>query len=87
MEYSQVLAAVHGMSAEEINGVVEAVKLRRTRLARSAAGVLSVGDRVEFAGRAGRTVGQVRKINRKTVVVDCGAQGQWRVTASMLARV
>ena len=80
-----VIAAIHQMSSEELNSVVEAVKLRRTALARGSVRKLSVGDLVQFADRKGNSVrGSVVKLNRKTAVVDCGAGGRWRVTASML---
>lgn len=83
-----VIAAIHQMSSEELNSVVEAVKLRRTALARTSVRKLSVGDLVKFQGRGGATVrGSVLKLNRKTAVVDCGASGRWRVTASMLESV
>lgn len=84
MNYSNVVAAIHKMSSEDLNGLVDAIKLRRTRLARESAGSLCVGDLVSFQGRAGHVQGVVQKINRKTVVVDAAGQGRWKVTASML---
>ena len=80
-----VVASIHSMNSDELNEVVEAVKLRRTALARSATRSLCVGDSVRFRNRQGSTVrGVVTKLNRKTAVVDCGVGGSWRVTASML---
>lgn len=80
--------AVHTMSADEINTLVEAIKLRRTQLARTSVRSLCVGDLVQFSGKSGSsTRGRVIKLNRKTAVVDCGLGGKWRVTASMLTPV
>lgn len=48
-------------------------------------GDLHIGQKVSFKGRRGlKLVGKIRKINQKTVSVDCGADGRWRVTASMV---
>ena len=75
---------IHSMNADEVNSIVEAIKLQRTYLARSACRDVCVGDTVSFQGRRGQTVrGTVEKVNRKTVVVDTGG-AKWRVTASLL---
>ena len=82
------ITAIRGMDNDEINQVVEAIKLQRTFNARATARSLTVGDTVEFQGRGGRTVvGTVEKINRKTVIVNSPTQGKWKVTASMLKQI
>ena len=82
------ITAIRDMNNDEINQVVEAIKLQRTFNARATARALSIGDVVQFAGRANRTVvGTVEKINRKTVVVNSPTQGKWKVTASMLTQI
>ena len=82
--FNTALTAVHSMSSSELNLLVEAIKLRRTSLARGVVRTLSVGDLVKFTGRGGASVrGRVVKLNRKTAVVDAG-DTQWRVTASLL---
>ena len=80
------IAAIRNMNNDEINQVVEAIKLQRTYLARNTARSLMVGDIVSFNGRGGATVtGRVTKINRKTVLVkDSASNTVWRVTASLL---
>jgi tetrahydromethanopterin S-methyltransferase subunit F len=78
------ITAIRNMNTDEIDQVVEAVKLQRTFLARSTARGLSVGDRVEFDGRTGRVVGHVEKVNRKTVLVRALDGTRWKVTASLL---
>ena len=82
------ITAIRNMTNDEINQVVEAIKLQRTFNARQTARALTVGDTVSFEGRGGRTViGTVEKINRKTVIVNSPTQGKWKVTASMLKQI
>ena len=73
---------------DELNQIVEAVKLQQNFLARQSARSFMKGDAVSFVGRGGRTVmGTVSKVNPKTIVVDSPSQGRWKVTASMLNRM
>lgn len=76
--------AIRNMNNDEINQVVEAIKLQRTYLARTTARAMAIGDTVEFDARGRTVTGTVTKINRKTVVVREQGYGQWRVTASLL---
>ena len=79
------ITEIRGMNNDELNQVIEAIKLQRTYLARNTARALNVGDTVSFRGRGGRTVtGTVQKINRKTVIVNEGLTN-WKVPASLLA--
>lgn len=79
-----VLDNVRKMDKDELNRVVEEIKLRRTLLAKDTARTLRIGDTVSFEGRRGETVfGQVTKINQKTVLVKDGMTN-WKVTASLL---
>ena len=80
------ITAIRNMTNDEINQVVEAIKLQRTFNARSVARALSVGDTVQFDGRKGRVTGTVEKINTKTVIVN-SLSGKWKVTASMLKQI
>lgn len=70
---------------DELNQIIDAIKLQQNFLARQSARTFMKGDAVQFTGRGGRTVvGTVVKVNPKTVVVDSPSQGRWKVTASML---
>jgi uncharacterized protein YkvS len=80
------ITAIRSMNNDELNQVVEALKLQRTWLARSTARSLSVGDTVEFKGRAGVQQGRVTKVNPKNIIVDCGYT-RYKVPASMLSLV
>ena len=78
---------IRNMNNDELNQVIEAIKMQRTWLARTTARAMAVGDTVEFEAR-GRTVqGVVTKINRKTVIVRENGYGNWKVTASLLKMV
>ena len=77
--------AIHQANRDELEQIIAAVKLQQTFLAKQSARTFTVGDAVQFKGRAGRTVvGTVTKVNPKTIVVDSPSQGRWKVTASML---
>lgn len=87
MNTLEALTAIHKMSSSELDLAVEAIKLRRTNLAKTKVRSLAVGDRVRFTTRSGETIsGSVGKLNRKTAIVNSGSQ-QWRVTASLLERL
>ena len=77
------------MDSNQLNQIVEAVKLKRTHLAKQTARSILVGDIVSFEGRRGQMVqGKVTKVNQKTVVVrDSATQVQWKVTASLLTKL
>ena len=79
------VTAIRDADRNELNQIIEAVKLQQTWLAKQSARTFSVGDAVQFTGRGRRTVvGTVSKVNPKTIVVDSPSQGRWKVTASML---
>jgi len=71
---------------EQLDSIVMAVKYARNQLARSTRRSLCVGGPVRFfSSRQQRDMqGAVLKIGHKNVVVDCGANGRWRVPANML---
>ena len=81
---NDTLALVHSMTTEQVNAVVDAIKLRRTRIHRDAVHELNVGDKVKFTARGNSIVtGTIEKKAIKNVVIDTGA-GKWRVPASMV---
>tara|TARA_Y100000389_G_scaffold203383_1_gene251639 strand:+ start:1513 stop:1800 length:288 start_codon:yes stop_codon:yes gene_type:complete len=86
---TQASELIYKMDADQVDQIVEAIKLKRTHLAKTMARSIVVGDIVSFDGRRGQTVtGKVTKVNQKTVVVrDSNTQIQWKVTASMLTKL
>ena len=87
---TKAVEAIYQMDNDELNQVIEAIKLKRTHLSRQAVRNFIVGDMVQFTSSktGGRVNGTVRKVNRKYVVVEAHIGGQqWRVPATMLAHV
>jgi hypothetical protein len=76
------------MSAEELNLIVESIKLRRTFLARQATNKLVIDDIVQFDGgrNYGVVTGVVTKVNLKTIKVDTGGT-VWKVSANLITKV
>mgnify|MGYP006242272825 FL=1 len=87
---SELIMAIHDMTLEELQQVVDAVKLRRTYLHSSTARSFVKGDKVEFTGRRGEQMqGVVEKVAKKYVTVDCTMYGGsvWRVPGAHLKEV
>ena len=75
-------------SSDQINQIIDAIKLQQTFVARNAARSVQVGTVVTFEGRRGRITGEVLKVNQKTIVVlDQSTQQRWKVTASMVSAI
>ena len=87
MEYNLVATFVLTEATnEQLNALVDAIKMRRTQLARKNVFTLRPGDTVSFTGRSGRKVtGTVVKTMQKNVQVKEGYT-MWRVPASMLSK-
>lgn len=88
---TRAVELIYQMDNAQINEVIEAIKLKRTYLAKQATRAVVVGDTVEFDGR-GRTIrGKVTKVNQKTLQVREDRGGlvatNWKVTASMVRKV
>ena len=75
---------------DEVNLVIEAIKLQMTYLSRKNIRQFVAGDKVKFTGRGGVPVtGTVTKVNQKTVLVAAPNKGMfgttnYKVPASML---
>ena len=80
-----LITGIHNIKTnEDLNLIVEAVKLKRQYLERTAVRQFIVGEKVQFTNRKGMPVGgTIRKINRKYIVVDTPIGG-YRVPATML---
>ena len=77
------------MDNDQLNEIVDAIKLKRTYLAKQAVRSFLVGDIVQFTKKNGMQVsGQVRKINKKYIIVNESATGtQWKVPGTMLTKL
>jgi len=82
-----VLNEISRFNNDEINQVVEAIKLRRTYISRQSVFSFNVGDKVQFdAGNRGIITGTITKKAIKNITVDTG-RGTWRVSANLLKKV
>ena len=81
---------IYQMNNEQLNEVVEAIKLKRQYLAKQAIKNFMVGDMVQFTSRktGGKVNATVKKVNKKYVIVSAHIGGtQWRVPATMLTKI
>ena len=74
------------LSHEDLNLIIQSVKLKRQYLSRKAIRQFTIGDRIQFINKAGLPIGgKVVKVNIKYVVCDT-ALGKYRVPATMLTK-
>jgi hypothetical protein len=85
--------ALGTLSNDDLNKVLDAVKYRRNSLLRENKREMTIGSKVQFKAKGGRTVvGEVTKINRKFIIVREQSNSfnggifpvNWRVPGSML---
>jgi hypothetical protein len=90
---TKAVELIYQMDTDELNQIIEAVKLKRTHLARTVTRSVTVGDTVTFEARGRMVVGKVTKVNTKTLQVreEPRAGGfaatNWKVTASLVQKV
>ena len=79
--FDEIYHAIMNCSREDLDLVIDAVKVKDRRLREEATETLSVGDFVQFdAGRRGTIRGEVTKINPKTVMVRQTGKGtNWKI--------
>ena len=88
MKLNKLIQDVGVLNNDELNKVVEAVKLRRNQLHFQSAHSLRVGQRVSFQGRGGITEkGTVEKIKIKYVLVRTDRGQRWNVPGSHLTQI
>ena len=82
---NSVIEDLNKMDNEQLNEVAHAIKLRRNFIASHAVRQFVIGDRVEFNGKRGKVVGEIKKVNRKNLVVeDLNPMQMWKVPANMV---
>ena len=86
---TKAVELIYTMDNDELNQVIEAIKMKRQYLSKQAVRSFLVGDIVGFTKKNGvRVTGQVRKVNQKYIIVNESATGtQWRVPATMLTKL
>ena len=87
MKLNKMIQDVGVLNNDELNKVIEAVKLRRNQLHFQDAHSLKFNDRVSFQGRHGRTeTGTVEKVKIKYVLVRTDSGQRWNVPGSHLTK-
>jgi len=86
---TKAVEQIYQMDNNELNQVIEAIKMKRQYLARQAVRSFVKGDMVQFTSKTGGKVNAtVDKVNRKYVVVTAHIGGdKWRVPATMLTKL
>ena len=87
---TKVVEVIYKMNNDELNQVVDAIRLKRRYLAKQAIREFKIGDMVQFTSKrtGGRVNATVEKVNRKYVIVSTHIGGEkWRVPASMLTHL
>ena len=88
MKLNKLIQDVGVLNNDELNKVVEAVKLRRNQLHFKNAHSLRIGQRVSFQGRRGITEkAVVEKIKIKNVLVRTTSGIRWNVPGSHLTPI
>jgi len=87
---TRAVEQIYQMDSDELNQVIEAIKLKRQHLARQAVRSVIVGDTVTFSARGRTVVGKVLKVNRKTLQVreqGTGSSTLWKVSATLVNKI
>ena len=88
IKLNKMIQDIYTLNTDELNQVIDAVKLRRNQLHSLDARSLKIGDRVSFQGRYGRTEkGTVEKIKIKYVLVRTDGGTRWNVPGSHLTPI
>ena len=86
---TEVLQFIANCDDSQRDQIINALNTQRRIANQQATDNLHLGARVRFTSSKGRGVieGTVTKINRKSVKLDCGDQGRWSVSPTMLTLV
>lgn len=84
---TKAVEAIYQMDNDQLNQVIEAVKLKRNHIAKQAVRKFLVGDKVSFIDRnKRRTHGIVEKVNKKYIIVNTHPGPKWRIPGNMLEK-
>ena len=87
VKLNKMIEDINLLNSDELNRVIDAVKLRRNSLHAIDAHSLKIGDRVFFTGRHGVLEhGTVEKIKIKYVLVRTDSGQRWNVPGSHLTK-
>jgi len=87
----KIITDIYNLSTnDELNQIVEAIKLKRNQLSRQAVRNFAKGDLVQFTSSrtGGKVNATVEKVNKKYIIVQAHIGGdKWRVPATMLTHI
>jgi hypothetical protein len=86
---TKAVEQIYQMDNDELNQVIEAIKLKRTHIAKQAVRQFIKGDMVQFTNKTGgRVNATVEKVNKKYIIVSTHIGGEkWRVPGTMLTKL
>jgi len=88
MKINDVLNFIDDLNADDLQKVINVVKMRRNHLHFKDAQSLKVGDAVSFEGRRGTTLkGVVEKVKIKYILVRTTSGTRWNVPGSHLTKI
>ena len=88
MKLNKMIQDIYVLNNDELNKVVEAVKLRRNQLHFTDAHKFKFMDRVSFQGRHGAILkGTVERVKIKYILVKTDAGQRWNVPGSHLTLI
>ena len=88
MKINDVLNFIDDLNADDLQKVINVVKMRRNHLHFKNAQSLKVGDAVSFEGRHGATLkGVVEKVKIKYILVRTTSGTRWNVPGSHLTKI
>ena len=88
MKINDVLNFIDDLNADDLQKIINAVKMRRNQLHFKDAQTLKVGDAVSFEGRRGATLkGTVEKVKIKYILVRTTSGTRWNVPGSHLTKI
>jgi len=84
---TDTMGLVHNMNADQVDQLVQAIKLRRSRINQTAIRTVQVGDNVQFTGRGGATRSRINQTAIRTVQVGDNVQFTGRGGATVRGNV
>jgi hypothetical protein len=86
---NEIVSFITSCSDEERKSIANALNIQRRVANEQATKQLHLGARVKFTSNKGRGIieGTIIKINKKSVKLDCGNQGRWSVSPTMLTLI
>ena len=88
MKINDVLNFIDDLNADDLQKVINVVKMRRNQLHFKDAQSFKIGDSVSFVGRRGATLkGVVEKVKVKYILVRTTSGTRWNVPGSHLTKI